>query len=281
MSNPRAVSESLLTVSGVHHYYGSYHALDDVSFEVHGGEIAALVGRNGAGKSTLMRCIAGWTPLRDGDVLIDGVSLRQSERAYRQHLLLVPGVPVFYAELTAWENLQFIAQVRGQRGWQEEAERRLSVFGLVEHRNAYPSSFSRGMQYKLALSLALLAQPELLLLDEPFGPLDPLSATALWSSARWWASPTCPQARINRLLRCKITMTTSPDGARPIAGAPRTLTESLRRTRSSRMSRGVSARRRVPRTFRETRPAGAQASSQDSSRSTAPRRFRPAAEGYL
>lgn len=184
MSTAPSPSTSLLRVSGVHFHYGSYHALDDVTFEVHGGEIAALVGRNGAGKSTLMRCIAGWTPLRDGDVLIDGVSLRQSERSYRQHLLLVPDVPVFYPELTAWENLQFIAQVRGQRGWQEEAERRLSVFGLLEHRTAYPSSFSRGMQYKLALSLALLAQPELLLLDEPFGPLDPLSATALWDEIR-------------------------------------------------------------------------------------------------
>jgi ABC-2 type transport system ATP-binding protein len=96
----------------------------------------------------------------------------------------VPDTPSFYAELTAWEHLQFIAQLYGRTQWRPEAERLFEVFGLAAHKEAYASSFSRGMQYKLALCIALLAQPAVLLLDEPFGPLDPDSATALWHELR-------------------------------------------------------------------------------------------------
>ena len=170
----------LLQVESVSYKYGSFTALDAVSLSAEPGELIALLGRNGAGKSTLLRCIAGWTQATDGEVYIMGKAVRRSERWMRQHVVLVPDTPPFYDELTAWEHLQFIAQLYGLQDWAEHAEDLLDRYGLLSNADAFPFAFSRGMRYKLALCMGLLLQPRLLLLDEPLGPLDPVSADELW-----------------------------------------------------------------------------------------------------
>jgi ABC-2 type transport system ATP-binding protein len=171
----------LLQVTDLGYRYGSLHALSEVTFEVEGGgELIALVGRNGAGKSTLLKCIAGWTRPTDGHVSLSGERVDNNERYIRAHVVLVPDTPPFYDELTAWEHLQFNAQAHRLQGWEERAEDLLDRYGLLNNRDAFPFTFSRGMRYKLALCMGLLVEPKLLLLDEPFGPLDPVSADELW-----------------------------------------------------------------------------------------------------
>lgn len=170
----------LIRVEDVSYRYGAFQALTSVSMEVEAGELIALIGRNGAGKSTLLRCIAGWTHPTDGEVYVMNRKVRAAERWLREHVVLVPDKPPFYDELTAWEHLQFIAQAHGVPGWHERAEQLLDRYGLINNRDAFPFAFSRGMQYKLALCMGLLIQPRLLLLDEPLGPLDPVSADDLW-----------------------------------------------------------------------------------------------------
>jgi ABC-2 type transport system ATP-binding protein len=170
----------LLQVSDVGYRYGSFHALSNVSFEVGAGELIALVGRNGAGKSTLLKCIAGWTRPTDGEVTVLGERIDRNERFARSHIVLVPDMPPFYDELTAWEHLQFNAQAHRKVDWEEHAETLLDRYGLLNNRDAFPFAFSRGMRYKLALCMGLLIEPKLLLLDEPLGPLDPVSADELW-----------------------------------------------------------------------------------------------------
>lgn len=170
----------LLAVDGVGYQYGSLRALHDVNFEVEEGVLVALVGRNGAGKSTLLRCIAGWTQATDGDVRILGQSIKQNERLVRQHVVLIPDTPPFYDELTAWEHLQFNAQAHRLKDWEARGEFLLERYGLLSNRDAFPFAFSRGMRYKLALCMGLLIEPKILLLDEPLGPLDPVSADDLW-----------------------------------------------------------------------------------------------------
>jgi ABC-2 type transport system ATP-binding protein len=170
----------LLAVDNVGYQYGSLRALHEVNFEVDEGVLVALVGRNGAGKSTLLRCIAGWTQVTDGDVRILGKSVKQNERLVRQHVVLVPDTPPFYDELTAWEHLQFNAQAHRLKNWEEKGEFLLDRYGLLSNRDAFPFAFSRGMRYKLALCMGLLIEPKILLLDEPLGPLDPVSADDLW-----------------------------------------------------------------------------------------------------
>ncbi len=171
----------LLKVTDISYRYGSLNALSEVSFTIQGGgELIALVGRNGAGKSTLLKCISGWTRPTDGEVLLMGEHLEHNERFVRKHIILVPDTPPFYDELTAWEHLQFNAQAHRLEDWEEHAEDLLDRYGLLTNKNAFPFTFSRGMRYKLALCMALLVGPKILLLDEALGPLDPVSADELW-----------------------------------------------------------------------------------------------------
>ena len=160
--------------------YGSYRALRDVSLVVPDGQYAIIIGENGAGKSTLLRCLAGWLRPSGGMVTVRGLSIEEHERTIRQWVKYVPDTPQFYPELTAWEHVEVVARANRQSGdWRARGLSLLEAFSLDAHRNALPASFSRGMQYKLAVALSLLANPEILLLDEPFGPLDPYSQTYL------------------------------------------------------------------------------------------------------
>jgi len=173
-------ADPLLRVEGVSYRYGSFHALAEVDLRASAGELIALIGRNGAGKSTLLKCIAGWTQPSDGEIHVNGRRVRTAERWLREQVVLVPDKPPFYDELTAWEHFQFIAQAHRLTDWADRAETLLDRYGLLSNRDAFPFAFSRGMQYKLALCLGLLIEPRLLLLDEPLGPLDPVSADDLW-----------------------------------------------------------------------------------------------------
>ncbi len=175
----------LLRLTDVSYAYGSYLAIDQVSFDVQAGELVVLAGRNGAGKTTLLRCIAGWNQLTRGQVDLLGTPFYRAERAMRRNLILVPDTPPFYNDLTVGEHLQFIAQVHRLPNWRDTSRDLLKRFGLTASQTALPGALSRGQRYKLALCMALLVDPQLLLLDEPFGPLDPFSARQLWDDL--WA----------------------------------------------------------------------------------------------
>lgn len=155
--------------------FGGFAALRGIDLSLPAGQYAILVGLNGAGKSTLLKALGGWIRPSDGAVAIDGLAFERAERRLRARVKLVPDTPAFYPELTAWEHLQVVAQAHGLERWQSEAERLLSAFSMAPHQGAYPASLSRGMQYKLALAMSLLAAPSALLLDEPYGALDPAS----------------------------------------------------------------------------------------------------------
>ncbi|MBK8022583.1 MAG: ABC transporter ATP-binding protein [Chloroflexi bacterium] len=162
--------------------------LTDVSLHLEAGQLAMLVGQNGAGKSTLLRCIAGWSLSERGKISANGASLHHQEQTFRRQVVLVPDTPDFYDELTAWEHLQFVAQLHRLRDWETEATALLSDFQLLDRRDTFPFTFSRGMRLKLALCLALLVHPPLLLLDEPFAPLDAVSNHVLWQKLAAYAA---------------------------------------------------------------------------------------------
>jgi len=204
-SNGKAPDDAMLRVSKLRYAYGPAQALNDISFAIEPGELVVLAGRNGAGKSTLLRCIAGWTRPAHGEILISGKPLSHNEREARQSMMLVPDTPVFYDQLTAWEHLTFIARAYRLERWEAQAKQLLEHFALSAQRDYYPFTFSRGMQYKLGLCLALLVEPSLLLLDEPFGPLDPLSSEQLWHDLEIYRD-----AGIAILLSCHQLPTEAP-----------------------------------------------------------------------
>ncbi|MCZ7671295.1 MAG: ABC transporter ATP-binding protein [Chloroflexi bacterium] len=143
-------------MQGLNYRYGLNPALEDVSLTLAGGELAALVGRNGAGKSTLLRCIAGWTRATQGEILLQGQAIYQNERWTRQHIVLIPDTPPFYESLTAWEHVQMVTQLHRLKNWEAEAQKLFEHFGLWSNRDSFPTMYSRGMRYKLALCLAFL-----------------------------------------------------------------------------------------------------------------------------
>ncbi|HSV85894.1 MAG TPA: ABC transporter ATP-binding protein [Levilinea sp.] len=160
--------------------YGAFHALAPADLALEAGQITLLTGPNGAGKSTLLLCLAGLLRPTSGRVLVDGHDLHRAEVAARQALAFVPDVPRFYAELTAWEHLFFIAQAHTSGdGFEQRAETLMKDFGLWDARHLYPHHYSRGMRLKLGLLLALIRPFKVLLLDEPTSALDQQSTTLL------------------------------------------------------------------------------------------------------
>jgi branched-chain amino acid transport system ATP-binding protein len=162
----------MLDVEGIHTYYGESHVLHGLSLRVGAGEAVALLGRNGAGKTTLIRSIMGFTPPRDGRILLDGEAIQHwpAHRIARRGLALVPQGRRIFAPLTVRENLLLGARANG---W--TLERVFELFPRLRERAAQAGgTLSGGEQQMLAVGRALLTNGRMLLLDEPSEGLAPL-----------------------------------------------------------------------------------------------------------
>jgi heme exporter protein A len=167
-----------LTVTDVARHYGRRKALSKISFTCDAGEIVGLLGPNGAGKSTLLNILATLLTASKGRVEYgDGAPTTGAEIRGRIGML---GHDLFlYPELTARENLTFFAQLYGVADVPGVVSRALERAGLTDRGNDLVSGFSRGMRQRVALERALLHEPRLILLDEPFTGLDQASTAAL------------------------------------------------------------------------------------------------------
>jgi NitT/TauT family transport system ATP-binding protein len=153
--------------------------LDDISLEVREGEMLALLGQSGSGKSTILRLMAGLTEPTKGAVLSHGASLDGVNRG----LAIVFQSFALYPWLTVQENVQvgLIQRRLGASEEQEEIDKALALIGLSGYENAYPKQLSGGMRQRVGFARALVAQPEVLCMDEPFSALDVLTAENLRS----------------------------------------------------------------------------------------------------
>lgn len=169
---------SLLEVDDIHAYYGNIHALKGVSLEVEQGEIVTLIGANGAGKTTTLRSISGLLQPRDGDIKMNGESLRQykAHELVRRGVAMVPEGRGVFARLTVLENLEMGAYHRTDRNnIKNEMEHVFELFPrLRERRSQVAGTLSGGEQQMLATGRALMSRPNLLLMDEPSMGLAPI-----------------------------------------------------------------------------------------------------------
>ncbi|MGA3241541.1 MAG: ABC transporter ATP-binding protein [Bryobacteraceae bacterium] len=158
-------------------------AVDNVSFSAHPGEITGYLGPNGSGKSTTMKMITGLIEMTSGEILFDGVPIQNDLLAYKRRMGYVPEEPHLYTHLGGLEYLTMVGQLRGLPA--KPAARcidgLLRLFLLHSDRHSPISNYSKGMRQKVLLSAALLHNPDLILLDEPFSGLDVGTALVLRS----------------------------------------------------------------------------------------------------
>lgn len=157
--------------------YGSFVAVDGVSFGVEPGEIVGLLGPNGAGKTSVMRCVAGILQPTAGRILINGHDLALNQAAAKQGLAFVPEVPSLYELLTVREHLRFVAMCydREER-FKALGDSLLAKYDLQEKADAFVATLSKGMKQKLAVACAFIHDANVLLLDEPLIGIDPRGA---------------------------------------------------------------------------------------------------------
>lgn len=161
----------MLIVNNLVKTYGKQNAVNDISFELQGGEVVGLLGPNGAGKSTTMKCIVGLLRKTSGEITLGGYDHLSVEA--KKLFSYIPETPYVYDLLTVHEHMQFVAQAYGVRDWKERAEQYLETYELADKRDKLGRDLSKGMRQKVSICCALLPDPEVLFFDEPMIGLDP------------------------------------------------------------------------------------------------------------
>lgn len=162
-------------------YRGGKKAVDDLTLLIRPGDIYGFIGHNGAGKTTTMKCVAGILAFEEGQIIIQGDSIKDNPMACKSKIAYIPDNPDIYENLTGIQYLNFIADIfRLSKGEREERIKAYAdSFELTANLGNVISSYSHGMKQKLAVISAFIHQPKLLILDEPFVGLDPKASHTL------------------------------------------------------------------------------------------------------
>lgn len=153
--------------------FGSFKAVDDLSFTINNGEVYGFLGQNGAGKSTTMRMLLGLIYPDNGTVYIRGREFNNRTRHLLAYIGAVIERPDLYLYLTGWENLKLFAHLSGKEITSARMHEVLDIVGLSGREKDKVKGYSQGMKQRLGIAIALIHDPELLILDEPTNGLDP------------------------------------------------------------------------------------------------------------
>ena len=161
--------------------YGDFKAVDDLSLHVQKGEIYGFIGHNGAGKTTTLRSVVGILKFDEGDIFIDGISIKNDPIGCKKKIAYIPDNPDLYEYMSADRYLNFIADVFSLSVEQrrEKINKYAELFELSDKLSQPIASYSHGMKQKLAIISAWIHEPKLVIMDEPFVGLDPKASHIL------------------------------------------------------------------------------------------------------
>ena len=161
--------------------YNRKKIIENINIEIPKGSITALIGLNGAGKSTTIKHILGLLCPMDGEIKVNGITIRENNEKYRKSISYIPESPVLYDELTLEEHINLTAMAYGlnmKEAW-EKADVLLKLFKLSDKKKFFPVHFSKGMKQKVMIICSFLVEPNLYIIDEPFLGLDPIAINDL------------------------------------------------------------------------------------------------------
>ena len=171
----------MLKIEQLTKIYGEKKAVDDLSLHIRPGEIYGFIGQNGAGKTTTIKACCGILNFEEGNIQIDGISVKENPLECKKKLAYIPDNPDLYDFMTGIRYLNFIADIFGVNAndRQERIHKYADMFELTQDLAQPISAYSHGMKQKLAIISALIHEPKLIIMDEPFVGLDPKASHLL------------------------------------------------------------------------------------------------------
>lgn len=159
--------------------YGKKRCIKNISFKINKGEIVGLLGLNGAGKSTIMNMLTGYIYPTSGEILIDGINIVDNREQASKKIGYLPEVPPLYADMTVYETLKFVCDIKDVKDKKENIDEVLKRTGLCDVKNNMIRRLSKGYKQRVGLAVAMIGQVEMLILDEPTAGLDPKQITEI------------------------------------------------------------------------------------------------------
>ena len=178
---------AIIEVKGLGKKYkgNAFYSLENATFTIEEGDIIGLVGKNGSGKSTLLKILAKSQNPTDGNVFFNGRDIFKEDNILKDFGIMIE--PVFFPQISVEENLKLYLKIHKKEQYQDNIEKILKLVGLWEAKDRKPIDFSFGMKQRTALALALVTEPQFVLLDEPFVGLDPIGVKNLLEILKQWS----------------------------------------------------------------------------------------------
>ena len=171
----------MLVINHLTKSYGNVKAVNDLNLHIQAGEIYGFIGHNGAGKTTTLKSVVGILDFEEGEILVDGISVKENPLECKKNIAYIPDNPDLYDFMSGIQYLNFIADIFGvdSNVRQQRIEKLAEVFEIKDNLAQPITSYSHGMKQKLAIISAWIHEPKLIIMDEPFVGLDPKASHIL------------------------------------------------------------------------------------------------------
>lgn len=174
--------EYIIDIQGLTKKFGTFTAVDNISFNVKKGEIFGFLGANGAGKTTAMKILCGLSKPTSGEGHVTGYSINGEQEKIKRHIGYMSQKFSLYSDLKVWENIRLFGGIYGlsNNEIRNKTNEIIKVLGMEEWKDSLVASIPQGWKQKLAFSIAMIHEPEIIFLDEPTGGVDPETRRKFW-----------------------------------------------------------------------------------------------------